>query len=100
MATAAATAAEGELKLGPSGVPAAARAAALGASICRSARNCTRRSPSPRQAALAANFGKPQTYVSKCGQGERRVDGVEFLEIIDAIGTDAASLVDELAGRS
>jgi transcriptional regulator with XRE-family HTH domain len=48
------------------------------------------------QAALAAKLGKPQSYVSKCEQGERRVDVVEFLEIADALGADPAALVEEL----
>lgn len=45
------------------------------------------------QAALAAKLGKPQSYVSKCELGERRVDVVEFLEIADALGADVAALV-------
>jgi transcriptional regulator with XRE-family HTH domain len=48
------------------------------------------------QAALAAKLGKPQSYVSKCEQGERRMDVLELLEIADALGTDAAALVVEL----
>lgn len=48
------------------------------------------------QSALAAKLGKPQSYVSKCEQGERRVDVVELLEIADALGVDAAALVEEL----
>lgn len=48
------------------------------------------------QAALAAKLGKPQSYVSKCEQGERRVDVVELLEIAEALGADPAALVQEL----
>jgi len=48
------------------------------------------------QAALAERLGKPQSYVSKCELGERRVDVVEFVEIADALGVDAAALVEEL----
>lgn len=48
------------------------------------------------QAALAAKLGKPQSYVSKCEQGERRVDVVELLEIADALGADSTKLVKEL----
>lgn len=48
------------------------------------------------QAALAAKLGKPQSYVSKCELGERRVDVVEFLEFVEALEADAAALVEEL----
>lgn len=48
------------------------------------------------QAALAAKLGKPQSYVSKCEQGERRVDVVELLAIADALGADSAALLEEL----
>jgi len=51
------------------------------------------------QAELAAKLGKPQSYVSKCELGERRVDVVEFVEIADALGADAAALVGELRRR-
>lgn len=61
------------------------------------------RAADPRAEASRAQPGgarrearQPQSYVSKCEQGERRVDVVELLEIADALGVDPASLVEEL----
>jgi len=51
------------------------------------------------QAALAAKLGKPQSYVSKCELGERRVDVMEFVEIADALGADAGEWMDEVRRR-
>jgi transcriptional regulator with XRE-family HTH domain len=38
------------------------------------------------QVEVAARFGKPQSYVSKCESGERRVDFVELLDFISIYG--------------
>lgn len=38
------------------------------------------------QQELAKKLGKPQSYVSKFENGERRLDVIEFVEIIKAIG--------------
>jgi transcriptional regulator with XRE-family HTH domain len=40
------------------------------------------------QAALALRLGKPQSYVSKVESGERRLDVVEFVDLVRAIGGD------------
>lgn len=48
------------------------------------------------QAALARRLGRPQSYVSKVEHGERRVDVVEFVELCEAIGADAAGMVERL----
>jgi len=37
---------------------------------------------------VAARLNRPQSFVSKYENGERRVDVVEFLEIAEAIGFD------------
>jgi transcriptional regulator with XRE-family HTH domain len=37
---------------------------------------------------LAAQLGKPQSYVAKIEGGERRVDVVEFVAICNALGVD------------
>ncbi|GAJ29661.1 transcriptional regulator [Acidomonas methanolica NBRC 104435] len=48
------------------------------------------------QATLAARLGKPQSYVAKYENGERRLDVIEFLDITDAIGVDGRVLLDGL----
>jgi transcriptional regulator with XRE-family HTH domain len=40
------------------------------------------------QEQVAARLNRPQSFVSKYENGERRVDVVEFLEIAEAIGFD------------
>jgi transcriptional regulator with XRE-family HTH domain len=41
-----------------------------------------------RQRALAKKLGKPQSFVAKYEGGERRIDLVEFIAIIEALGAD------------
>lgn len=48
------------------------------------------------QMQLARMLKKPQSYVSKYENGERRLDIVEFLEIADCIGIDAAEFIKKL----
>lgn len=45
------------------------------------------------QAQLAAKLGKPQSYISKIENGERRLDVVEFLEIAKLIGIEATEFL-------
>jgi ribosome-binding protein aMBF1 (putative translation factor) len=40
------------------------------------------------QQEVADRLGRPQTYVSKCERGTRRMDVVEFIEIARVIGFD------------
>lgn len=40
------------------------------------------------QADVAANLSKPQSYVSKYESGERRIDLIEFLEIVEVLKLD------------
>ena len=45
---------------------------------------------------VAARLGLPQSYISKCESGERRVDVIELNDICRACGTDLLSFVQEL----
>ena len=45
------------------------------------------------QVELAEHLDRPQSFVSKYENGERRLDVVEFLEVMDATGTDPAKLI-------
>ena len=56
-----------------------------------------RRASGLTQAELAARLGRPQSFVSKYETGERRLDVVEFLEVADALGLDAARLLVEVS---
>ena len=38
------------------------------------------------QAVLARRIGRPQSFVAKYENGERRLDVVEFIEIVEAMG--------------
>jgi transcriptional regulator with XRE-family HTH domain len=48
------------------------------------------------QMALAKRLGRPQSYVSKFERGERRLDVVEFFEVVDALGVDGFKLLKTL----
>jgi transcriptional regulator with XRE-family HTH domain len=45
------------------------------------------------QQQLAERLGRPQSYVSKYERGERRLDVIEFVEIAEALGRSANSLL-------
>ncbi len=47
----------------------------------------TRQSQKLTQAQVATRLQKPQSFVSKYERGERRLDVVEFLEVVKALGT-------------
>lgn len=51
------------------------------------------------QVQLAEKLQKPQSFVSKCERGERRVDFTEFLEIADALGLDLDQFVRDYRSR-
>lgn len=40
------------------------------------------------QVELAARLGATQSFVSKCERGERRIDVVEFVEFVRAMGAE------------
>lgn len=48
-----------------------------------------------RQQALAKKLGKPQSFVAKYEGGERRIDLVEFIAIVRAVGGDPVRLFRE-----
>ena len=48
------------------------------------------------QAALAARLGRPQSFISKYENGERRLDVVEFMEVAQAVGFDATKFLTKL----
>ena len=55
-----------------------------------------RQSKGVTQTQLAQRLNKPQSYVSKYENGERRLDVIEFLEIADCIGMDPAEFIRRL----
>jgi transcriptional regulator with XRE-family HTH domain len=46
------------------------------------------------QAETARRLGKPQSFVSKCESGERRVDVIELKAFARVYGTSVASFID------
>ncbi|MDU6683108.1 MAG: helix-turn-helix transcriptional regulator [Enterobacteriaceae bacterium] len=42
------------------------------------------------QAQLAEAFGKPQSFIAKVENGERRLDVVEFVHLARLVGVDAS----------
>ena len=45
----------------------------------------------------AANLiGRPQSFISKCENGERRVDVIELIELCKIYGTNIHTFLDEL----
>ena len=62
-----------------------------------------RRNAGLRQVDVAVALGRPQSFVSKYENGERRLDVVEFVDVTHAIGIRADEILRELqpsqAGR-
>lgn len=52
-----------------------------------------------RQTELAERLGLPQSFVSKCESGERRVDLLELLDICHALEISLADFVREFEER-
>lgn len=48
------------------------------------------------QVQTAEKLGKPQSFVSKCESGERRVDVVEFVAFCSAYQTDPSKFLRKL----
>ena len=55
-----------------------------------------RRKSGLSQQEVADRLGRPQTYVSKCELGTRRMDVVEFLEMAEVLGFDPVALIRKL----
>lgn len=58
----------------------------------------TRKSKGITQVDLARRLGKPQSFVSKFENGERRIDVAEFIEICRAMQVDALGLLAPIWG--
>ncbi|MBS0556763.1 MAG: helix-turn-helix transcriptional regulator [Acidobacteria bacterium] len=52
------------------------------------------------QVELAERLGNRQTFVSKLENGDRRLDVVELLEYLDAVGADTAEFIATLKRRT
>jgi transcriptional regulator with XRE-family HTH domain len=52
------------------------------------------------QQALADCLRRPQSFVSKYENGERRLDIAEFLKVAEAIGFDPCDLIRKMQGDS
>jgi len=51
------------------------------------------------QVQVAKRLGRPQSFVSKYENGERRLDVVEFLAVAKALELDPAEVLDELRAQ-
>ena len=45
---------------------------------------------------VAENIGKPQSFVSKCESGQRKINVVEFIDICCAINVDPSLFIKEI----
>ena len=52
-----------------------------------------RKAASLTQQQVADALGKPQSFVAKYENGERRLDLVEFLMVVEAIGTNPSPVI-------
>ncbi|WP_459709517.1 helix-turn-helix domain-containing protein [Paraburkholderia sp. 2C] len=48
------------------------------------------------QQEVASRLDKPQSFISKIENGERRVDVIELLEILHVLGVDPHKFIDQL----
>lgn len=48
------------------------------------------------QLSVANLLGRPQSFISKCEHGERRVDVIELTELCKIYGTNIHTFLDEL----
>ena len=51
------------------------------------------------QVSLAKKLGRPQSFVSKFENGERRLDVIEFLDVARALRLDPTRVIDELSRK-
>lgn len=55
-----------------------------------------RKSKGLTQADVAAALGKPQSFVAKYENGERRIDVVEFVDIAAALGVSTVAILEQI----
>ena len=60
----------------------------------------TRKAKGITQVDLARRLGKPQSFVSKFENGERRIDVAEFIEICRVMQVDALGLLAPICGET
>jgi transcriptional regulator with XRE-family HTH domain len=65
----------------------------------RLALRSARREAGLTQAQLAKRLRRPQSFVSKYEQGERRLDVVEFVDVAAALGMDPAAFLRNIPFR-
>ncbi len=58
-----------------------------------------RQSKKLTQQTVASRMGKPQSYVAKIEGGERRLDVAEFVELAQALDSDALDLLNRVVAR-
>ncbi len=46
------------------------------------------------QSQLAERLGKPQSFIAKYEGGERRLDVIEFVDVVKAMGGSPTDLID------
>lgn len=51
------------------------------------------------QAKLAEALGRPQSFIAKVENGERKLDVVEFAVIARLLGVDAGAVIEQIGGR-
>ena len=52
------------------------------------------------QTELAEKLGKPQSFVAKYENGERRIDVIEFVDIATVLGIEAADILAKIDSRA
>jgi transcriptional regulator with XRE-family HTH domain len=60
----------------------------------------TRKKASLTQSQLAKRLRRPQSFVAKYEGGERRIDVVEFLEVVRAMNADPVALLRALIHKT
>jgi transcriptional regulator with XRE-family HTH domain len=65
----------------------------------RQALTAARKGAGLTQVDLATRLNKPQSYISKIENGERRIDVVEFIAVARALGINPSILIDELSNE-